>query len=64
MSTVDNSRLVWRKSSRSNHDDKTVEDCVEVAFAVEAVAVRDSKSRSSDMLMVPALAWDKFVTNL
>jgi hypothetical protein len=63
MSTVDATRLVWRKSSRSTQDSADG-DCVEVAFATEAVAVRDSKNRAGDMLAVPALSWDRFLSGL
>lgn len=63
MSTVDISRLAWRKSSRSTHDSA---ECVEVAFAdeAEAVAVRDSKNRSGGMLAVPTHSWDRFLHTL
>jgi hypothetical protein len=62
MSTIDNARLAWRKSSRSTQD--SADNCVEVAFAAKAVAVRDSKNRSGDMLAVPALSWDRFLSVL
>jgi Domain of unknown function (DUF397) len=61
MSTVEASRLTWRKSSRSNHDGA---DCVEVAVTVESVAVRDSKNRPGGMLAVPVPSWQRFLSAL
>jgi hypothetical protein len=49
----------WRKSSYSGN---TGGNCVEIAFAVEAVAVRDSKNAIGPMLSFNAAAWTAFLT--
>ncbi|WP_330354113.1 DUF397 domain-containing protein [Streptomyces chartreusis] len=53
----------WRKSTYSNGDGG---NCVEVADGVPGVIpVRDSKLASdSPVLLVPAHAWDRFLTCL
>jgi hypothetical protein len=48
----------WRKSSYSGGSGNT--DCVEVAFAVDAVGVRDSKNTTGPRLAFPANAWRAF----
>jgi hypothetical protein len=55
MSTVDPSRVRWRKSSRSTVGNDSA--CVEVAFGGPSAAVRDSKNPSGPVLVVPADAW-------
>lgn len=45
----------WRKSTRS------ASDCVEVAFAPDAVGVRDSKEPSGSLLVFDQPAWTAFV---
>lgn len=54
----------WRKSSYSGGDGG--EDCLEIADEVPGVIpVRDSKLASdSPVLLVPAHAWDRFLTCL
>ncbi|WP_405582365.1 DUF397 domain-containing protein [Streptomyces sp. NBC_01092] len=54
----------WHKSSYSTGDGG--EDCVEVASGLPGVVpVRDSKLASdSPVLLVPAYAWDGFLTSL
>jgi uncharacterized protein DUF397 len=60
VSTVDLTRLVWRKSSSSGGSGDQG-DCVEVAFAGLVVAVRDSKNPVAGMLTVPASSWTAFL---
>jgi len=56
MSTVDLSGARWRKSSFSGgNGDNDV--CVEVAFAGQATALRDSKNSAGPVLVLPASAW-------
>jgi hypothetical protein len=50
----------WRKSSYSGSGSS---ECVEVAFASEAVGVRDSKHTTPRLAFTPA-AWRAFVTKL
>lgn len=47
----------WRKSSRSTAQ----ANCVEVAFAGPAVAVRDSKNTTGPVLAFPAESWSTFL---
>ncbi|CCH27430.1 DUF397 domain-containing protein [Actinosynnema sp. NPDC047251] len=58
VSTVDSTGLVWRKSSRSGGGSNG--NCVEVAFAGAAVAVRDSKNPAAGVLAFPAAQWAFF----
>ncbi|MFJ1648950.1 DUF397 domain-containing protein [Streptomyces sp. NPDC088258] len=53
------SRLNWFKSSYSGSDDN---DCVEVAAALGAVHVRDSKGTHGPHLGFAAGAWVDFVS--
>jgi len=50
---------VWKKGSRSNGSDGN--NCVEVAFLDDAVAVRDSKDRQGPALMFTQAEWTAFV---
>ena len=50
---------VWRKSSRSNGNGGN--NCVEVAIADAAVAVRDSKNPDGPALQFTSTAWESFV---
>jgi hypothetical protein len=59
VSTVDLSRLTWRKSSRSGGGSN--DNCVEVAFAGPVVAVRDSKFPDADVLALPVSGWRSFL---
>lgn len=77
MSTLDLSRAVWRKSSRSGGNGNCVEvaqavwrkstrsagngSCVEVATVEDAVAVRDSKDPAGPVLAVTPAAWATFL---
>ena len=55
---VDLSRAVWRKSTASGPN---CDNCVEVAFVDEAIAVRDSKSPDGSVLIFTQAEWDAFV---
>ncbi|SFA83102.1 protein of unknown function [Amycolatopsis marina] len=49
----------WRKSSHSGGGQNG--DCVEVAFAGSAVALRDSKAPNAGVLVVAPAAWKSFL---
>jgi hypothetical protein len=55
---VDLGRAEWRKSSRSG---PFTDNCVEVAFVDDAIAVRDSKNPTGPVLIFTASEWDAFV---
>ena len=55
---IDLSRAQWSKSTRSGPDS---DNCVEVAFVDEAIAVRDSKNATGPALIFTAAEWDAFV---
>jgi len=55
---VDLDHAVWRKSTRSG---PWTDNCVEVAFVGEAIAVRDSKNPHGPVLVFTASEWDAFV---
>ena len=57
MAGVDWSGLCWRKSSRSSSKGY----CVEVAFADQAVAARDSKRRDGAALVFSQADWTSFL---
>jgi hypothetical protein len=48
----------WRKSNRSG---PYSDNCVEVAFIDDAIAVRDSKDPSGAVLLFTQSEWDAFV---
>lgn len=54
---VDLNSAQWRKSSLSGSCD----NCVEVAFVGEAIAVRDSKDPSGPALLYTRAEWDAFI---
>jgi Domain of unknown function (DUF397) len=56
MPALDRSGACWYKSSRSSD----VANCVEVAVAAGAVAVRDSKNSTGSVLAVTVPAWAAF----
>jgi hypothetical protein len=55
---VDLSQAVWRKSSASGPN---CDNCVEVAFVGDAIAVRDSKNTDGPTLIFTQAEWDAFV---
>ncbi len=55
---VDLSQAVWRKSSASG---PYSDNCVEVAFVDDAIAVRDSKHPDGPVLLFTQGEWDAFV---
>ena len=55
---IDLSRAQWVKSTRSGPDR---DNCVEVAFVDDAIAVRDSKSPEGPVLIFTQAEWDAFV---
>ncbi len=59
--TVDLSHAGWRKSSFSGGGGS---NCVEVADAGQAIAVRDSKDAPGPILVFGQHAWRQFAANL
>lgn len=55
---LDLSRAQWFKSTRSGPNS---DNCVEVAFIDEAIAVRDSKNPDGAALIFTAAEWGAFV---
>ena len=55
---VDLRSAEWRKSTRSG---PYTDNCVEVAFVGEAIAVRDSKNPGGPVLIFTTAEWDAFV---
>lgn len=55
---MDLSRAQWFKSTRSGPNS---DNCVEVAFIDQAIAVRDSKNPQSAALIFTPAEWDAFV---
>ncbi|WJK41681.1 DUF397 domain-containing protein [Solwaraspora sp. WMMA2056] len=55
---VDLTRAVWQKSSRSGPN---CDNCVEVAFVDQAIAIRDSKNPTGPALIFTADEWDAFL---
>jgi hypothetical protein len=53
---VDLADAVWIKSSRS-----VLDNCVEVAFVDDAIAVRDSKNPTGGVLLYNRAEWDAFI---
>jgi Domain of unknown function (DUF397) len=49
---------VWQKSSRSG---PVSDNCVEIAFVDNAIAMRDSKHPDGPVLLFTAEEWDAFV---
>jgi hypothetical protein len=63
VSTMDLAGLPWRKSSRSTANGDNG-NCVEIAFAGPAVAVRDSKNRAAGALAVSAAAFTALLRSM
>ena len=55
---IDLSRAQWFKSTRSGPNS---DNCVEVAFVGEVIAVRDSKNPEGPALIFTTAEWDAFV---
>ena len=55
---LDLSNAQWVRSKRSGLGD---DNCVEVAFVDEAIAVRDSRNPTGPALIFTAAEWDAFV---
>jgi hypothetical protein len=55
---VDLTQAQWFKSTRSGPNS---DNCVEVAFVDEAIAVRDSKNPDGPALIFTPAEWDAFV---
>jgi len=55
---VDLASAQWRKSTKSG---PYTDNCVEVAFVDEAIAVRDSKNPTGPVLLFTTAEWDAFV---
>lgn len=60
METTGLHALTWRKSSRSGSG----VNCVEVAFAETAIAVRDSKDPNGPALLLSPAAFARFLNDL
>ena len=58
---MDLSRVRWRPSSRS--DTGSGGNCVEVAIAEDATAVRDSKEPGGPALVFGPAQWQDFLTS-
>lgn len=56
---LDLTNAKWRKSRRSNGNGGN--NCVEVAFVDDGVAVRDSKDKAGPALIFTGAEWDAFV---
>ena len=56
---LDMSRVEWRKASHS-----AKENCIEVAFVDEKVALRDSKDRQGPVLFFTPAEWQSFLDSV
>lgn len=57
MNHLERTQMPWKKSSRSSGTGQ----CVEVAFAPDAVAIRDSKDPHGHMLAFIPEEWTAFI---
>jgi len=55
---VNLANAVWQKSSRSG---PYSDNCVEIAFVDDAIAMRDSKHPDGPVLLFTQAEWDAFV---
>lgn len=55
---VNLANAVWQKSSRSG---PYSDNCVEIAFVDDAIAMRDSKDPDGPVLLFTQAEWDAFV---
>jgi hypothetical protein len=61
----DFSRALWRTSSRTGSSNGGGgANCVEVAFAADTAALRDSKNRTGGHLTVDLAAYDSFLAKV
>lgn len=60
VSTPDLTHVAWRKSSRSG----AANDCVEVAYAPGATALRDSKNAGGGVLLLSPKGWQTFLETI
>jgi hypothetical protein len=60
MHNDDLTRATWRKSSYSGNSG----NCVEIATTRSRVAVRDSKAREEEVLILTREAWRSFLANI
>jgi hypothetical protein len=56
---IDLSNTTWRKSSRSGGNG----ECVELTYAGEHAATRDSKNPTGPALIFPTTHWHAFLRN-
>jgi hypothetical protein len=60
---VDLNGLRWLKSSFSGGTGGGNDNCVEVALAGSAAAVRDSKNAAGPVLVLPTAGWKALLAN-
>lgn len=56
---IDLFNAIWRKSSRSSGNGA----CVELTYAGEYAATRDSKNPTGPILVFPTAHWQEFLRN-
>lgn len=61
MNEANLSKVVWRKSSRSQ---PTQSDCVEIAHVEQGLFVRDSKNPGGGHLILNTVAWNTLLARI